>query len=70
MILSFTERRHKNPDYSIEAWITGVQLPNGKVHWQVSIDGADDEEEAAGILEKAAIVLRQAIAMNPQGKDS
>ena len=55
---SFLERRHESPDYDIEAWITGVRLPDGKVHWNVEIDGEDDYEFAAGILERAAEVLR------------
>ena len=56
---SFLQRRHESPDYEIEAWITGVRIPGtGDVHWSVYIEGEDDEELAAGILERAAEVLR------------
>ena len=52
------EQRHESPDYEIEAWITGVRMPDGMVLWNVNIAGEDDCEEAAGILERAAEVLR------------
>ncbi len=53
------QRRLDNPDYSIEAWITGVkQGSTGLVAWDVYIEGEDDCELAAGILERAAEVLR------------
>ena len=52
------ERRHKSPDYEIEAWITGVRMPNGKVYWNFEIDGAEDNEKAAGILERVVEILR------------
>ena len=55
---SFLERRFESPEYDIEAWITGVKMPNGKVFWNVEIEGEDDYELAAGILERAAEVLR------------
>ena len=55
---SFLDRRHESPEYDIEAWITGVRLPNGKTHWNVQIEGEDDCDLAAGILERAAEVLR------------
>jgi len=55
---SFLDRRHEKPDYELEAYITGVVLPDGKVHWNIEIDGADDNEMAAGILERVAKVLR------------
>lgn len=59
MSKSFLERRHESPDYDIEAWITGVRHGNtGFVHWTVQIEGEDDDELAAGILERAAEVLR------------
>ena len=59
MSKSFLERRHASPDYDIEAWITGVKDGNtGFVHWSVYIEGEDDEDLAAGILERAAEVLR------------
>ena len=55
---SFLDRRHESPEYDIEAWITGVRLPDGKVHWNVQVEGEDDPVIAAGILERAAEVLR------------
>ena len=56
---SFAARRHESPDYEIEAWITGVRLgTTGKVEWRVYIDGEDDSELAANILERAVEVLR------------
>ena len=58
MAKSFLDRRHECPDYEIEAWITGVRLPNDEVHWNVNINGEDDCEAAAEILERAAMVLR------------
>ena len=59
MSRSFIERRlDKSPDYSIEAWITGVSMPGGGVQWSVVIDGEDDPDLAAGILERGAEVLR------------
>ena len=60
MSKSFMERRHeKEPDYDIEAWITGVRDgATGFVHWSVQVEGEDDCDEAAGILERAAEVLR------------
>lgn len=59
MSRSFIERRlDKSPDYCIEAWITGVSMPGGGVQWSVVIDGEDDPDLAAGMLERAAEVLR------------
>ncbi len=59
MSKSFLQRRFRTPDYEIEAWITGVRDGNtGLVHWDVRIEGEDDSELAAGILERAAEVLR------------
>ena len=55
---SFLDRRYEFPDYEIEAWITGVRMPDGMVHWSVQIEGEDDCDLAAGILERAAEVLR------------
>ena len=52
------ERRHEDPEYDIEAWITGVRMPDGLVQWSVNIEGEDDCDIAAGILERAAEVLR------------
>lgn len=50
--------RRESPEYEIEAWITGALMPDGEVRWTVQIEGEDDEERAAGILERAAEVLR------------
>ena len=58
MSKSFLGRRFKSPDFDIEAWITGVRMPDGMVQWNVQIEGEDDEDLAAGILERAAEVLR------------
>ncbi len=53
------QRRHKDsPDYDVEVWITGVRVPDGMVHWNVYVEGEDDSELAAGILERAASILR------------
>lgn len=65
MSKSFLDRRHESPDYDIEAWITGVRCPDGMVHWNVEIEGEDDHDLAAGILERAAEVLRDP----PEKKD-
>lgn len=54
----FRDRRMRKPDYSIVAYINGIRIPDGKVDWDVEIDGEDDKETAAGILERAAEVLR------------
>ena len=62
MSKSFLERRlQKSPDYSLEALITGVSMPDGFVQWSVQLEGEDDPELAAGILERAAEVLRDPI---------
>ncbi len=59
MSKSFMERRHETPDYDITAWITGVRDgDSGFVHWLVNVAGEDNLDEAAGILERAAEVLR------------
>ncbi len=59
MSKSFLERRHKRPDYDITVWITGVVLGDtGKTHWNVQVEGEDDNEMAAEMLELAAEVLR------------
>ena len=59
MAKSFLKRRLESPDYDIVAWITGVRHGStGLVDWNVEIEGEDDEELAAGILERAAEVLR------------
>ncbi len=56
---SFLQRRHeKNPDYAIEVWITGVRVGGGIAHYDVHVEGEDDPDFAAGILERAAEVLR------------
>ena len=57
---SFLQRRHDSPDYHIEAWITGVRLGDtGRVHWNIQIEGEDNSELAAEILDRVAIVLRK-----------
>ena len=59
MSKSFLERRFKSPDYEIEVWITGVKHgATGLVNWDVQVEGEDDPELAAGILERAIEVLR------------
>jgi len=58
MAKSFLDRRHKSPDYELEAWISGVRLPDNEVHWVVQIEGEDNCDIAADILERAIIVLR------------
>lgn len=56
---SFLQRRHeKNPDYDIEVWITGVRVGEGDCHWNVHVEGEDDNDLSAGILERAAEILR------------
>ena len=43
------------------SWITCIAVipfNDGKVEWSVYIDGEDDSELAAGILERAVEVLR------------
>ena len=58
MSKSFLERRFESPEYDIEVWITGVRMPDGMVQWNVQIEGEDDMDAAAGILERAVKVLR------------
>ncbi|MEE9158923.1 MAG: hypothetical protein V3U60_11115 [Gammaproteobacteria bacterium] len=59
MSKSFRQRRFEAPDYDIEVWITGVRHgATGFVAWNVQVEGEDDPERAAGILERAAEVLR------------
>ena len=59
MSKSFLQRRHESPDYQIEVWITGVRLGDtGRTEWDIQIEGEDDPVSAAGILERAAEVLR------------
>ncbi len=65
MSKSFLERRFESPDYDIAAYITGVRAGNsGMVQWKVHVDGIEDEHEAAGILERAAEVLRDKESTN------
>lgn len=55
----FIQRKHRQaPDYDIEVWITGVRVSNGDCHWNVTVEGEDDSDLAAGMLERAAEVLR------------
>ena len=59
MAKSFRDRRLKKPDYEITACIAGIREgATGKASWDVEIYGEDDLEIAAGILERAAEVLR------------
>ncbi len=59
MSKSFLDRRHESPNYEIEAWITGVRIPGTeKIHWYIQIEGEDDPDVGAYILEHAAEVLR------------
>ena len=59
MSRSFLQRRlQKSPDYELDARIIGASWPGGGVQWNVEIDGYDDPYLAAGILERAAEVLR------------
>lgn len=46
------------PDYDIDVWITGVRTGSNDVLWKVEVEGEDDCIVAAGILERAAEVLR------------
>ena len=56
---SFSERRLENPDFEIEVWIRGVKdSTSGDVFLKVIIEGEDDSLRAAGILERAAELLR------------
>lgn len=51
--------KRRRPDYWINANIIGVRLGDtGKTKWDVEIDGEEDKQVAAEILEKAAYVLR------------
>lgn len=61
---TFLERRRPNPEYDIAAYITGTKMGDGKIYWQVEIDGDSNRSRAADILEKAAWVLRQ-----PEGRE-
>ena len=54
----FIQRRHENPRYSISVVITGVAMPDRKIHWNVDVEGAKDNDEAAAILERAIEVLK------------
>jgi len=48
-----------NPDYDIEVWIKGTRLgTTGDVEWDIYVEGEDDPDLAAGILERAAELLR------------
>ena len=58
-VADLIQRRHRqSPDYDIEVWITGVRCPEGDCHWNVYVEGEDDSELAAGILERAVEILR------------
>ena len=57
MMTKYRMAKDKTPEYDIHAWITGVMMPDGMVHWNVNIEGEDDMGKAAGILERAVEVL-------------
>jgi len=58
-VADLVKRKHETqPDIEIEAWITGVRCPGRQMDWNVTVSGEDDPAEAAGILERAAEVLR------------
>ena len=58
-VADLTDRRRKvTPDYDIEVWITGVRVAGDQTSWKVVVEGENDNEIAAGILERAAEVLR------------
>lgn len=44
--------------YDVKVHITGMKLPDGKIYWNVAVEGEDDRPRAAAILERAADVLR------------
>lgn len=61
MSKSFLQRRleARPPDYDIQVWITGhLDGDTGFAWWNVYVEGEDDFDLAAGILERAAEVLR------------
>ena len=59
MSKSFMQRRHENPDYELFVYVTGVRCHDNKVHWNVVVEGEDDPEFAADIIDKAIEVLRE-----------
>lgn len=64
---SFRERRFEKPLYEITAHITGVKHGDtGLIDWHVHVEGDDvDAESAAGMLERAAEVLRDETIEEP-----
>ena len=65
MATEFTNRRHANPDYEFEIYITGVRLGDtGKVNWWISLDEDIDKLLVADIFEKAIEVLRAELALD------
>lgn len=58
MSKTFLERRRPDPEYDIVAHITGTKMGDSKIYWHVEVDGESDLIVAAGILERAANVLR------------
>lgn len=59
MSKTFLERRQPHPKYDVVARITGTEMGNGKIYWDVVVEGEPDLLLAAGILERGASVLRQ-----------
>ena len=53
------EQLRKGPDIYITANIAGYLQADGMLLWEVEVDGESDCILAAGILERAAAVLRQ-----------
>lgn len=58
MASEFITKRHENPDYELDVHITGVQVPNGKINWNVHIKGEQSSEALADIFDKVVTVLR------------
>lgn len=57
-VISIKDRKPSDPEYDIVARVTGTRDGHGKTRWYVEVDGTDDNELAAGILERAVEVLR------------
>ena len=56
---TFLERRQPHPKYDIVVRITGTEMGDGRIYWEVVVDGESDLLLAADILERGASVLRQ-----------
>ena len=68
-VVDITSRRHKrSPDYELSLSVTGVRLgPDSRdtdVQWKVYVDGSDDAEYVAGILERVIEVI-----LDPESAD-